>query len=174
MKDDIKKDQRLRENLIRQPIDIRIKTLHINCKCFDAPVDYAHEVCKGYHSLVNDRNDLLHGNVVVDKLQFNDLYFNQRVPVFATYRTMWERTIGVDVSAVGLEQLKTDLRIVEDLIVYVLGCLKPKARQQMEWLMAKRDLGLNTKSGGLGILFPSHLVDVMPAPPRVDRSAPSC
>ena len=60
-------DERLRENAIRQPIDVRVKSLSITCEGFRTPVDFAAEPCKKYNSLVNERNDLLHGNVVLSK-----------------------------------------------------------------------------------------------------------
>lgn len=171
MRSDLKKDTRLRENILRQPIDIRIKSLHLNCRDFSGPVDYAHEVCRRYHTLVNDRNDLLHGNVVVDKLKFNEVYFNGRVPVFNDYRSMWQRSIGVDIQAVGLEKLMSDVKTVEELIEYVLGCLTPVAKRGMQLLMSKRDLGQRVDNGTLGILFPSHLVDSILGPPRPDNEA---
>lgn len=62
-------DDRLRENTIRQPIDVRIKSLSLNCVGFEREVDYKHDAFEAYHSLVNERNDLLHGNVVVEKLR---------------------------------------------------------------------------------------------------------
>lgn len=93
MRPELKIDDRLRDNTIRQPIDVRVKSLHMTCVGFERPVDYAHEACKAYHSLVNERNDMLHGNVVLEKLKFNEVYFNGRVPVFKEYRSMWEVTV---------------------------------------------------------------------------------
>lgn len=103
MKPELKADDRLRENLFRQPIDVRVRGLSHNCLGFESSIDYSHDACRRYHSLVNERNDLLHGNVVVDKLKFNELYFNGRVPVFQAYSTMWERAYGVAQRAVGLD-----------------------------------------------------------------------
>jgi hypothetical protein len=164
MKDDLKKDDRLRENVTRQPIDIRIKSLHINCRGFSGPVDYAHEACRQYHSLVNERNDLLHGNVVISKLLFNEVFFNGRVPVFKEYKTMWERSFGVDVRSVGLDKLEAEIKVVDDLIGHVLTCLNPKTRELFTRVMETRDLGINEETGGLGILFPDHLIDNCPGP----------
>lgn len=163
MKEEIRRDDRLRENVIRQPIDIRIKSLHINCHGFSKPVDYADDACRRYHSLVNERNDLLHGNVVIEKLQFNEVYFNGRVPVFKEYRTMWERSFGVDMRSVGLDQLEAEARVVDDFIDYVLTCLDDRSRPQIDLLINTRDLGQESKTGRLGILFPPHLIDMVPA-----------
>ena len=162
MKPDLKSDERLKENTIRQPIDVRIKSLHMTCNGFKQSIDYAHESCKAYHSLVNERNDLLHGNVVLDKLKFNEVYFNGKVPVFKQYRSMWERSVGVEIQSVGLHRLEKEVQTVENFTSYLKSCMTDNIRSQFEKISEVRDLGLNSKNGRIGILFPNHLVDVFP------------
>jgi len=159
LRPDIKEDERLREHTIRQPIDIRIKTLHTNCIGFTKSVDYSSEPCRAYHTLVNERNDLLHGNVVLDKLKFSEVYFVGKIPIFKEYRTMWQRTVGVDVEAVGLHRLQNEVKVVRDLVDYINSCLEPQVKKQMEMIAQRRDLGFNKKTGRIGILFADHLVD---------------
>jgi hypothetical protein len=160
MKAGLKKAPRLCENAIRQHIDIRIKSLHHNCVGFSQPIDYSDKACGNYHSLVNERNDLLHGNVVIEKLQFNEVYFHGKVPVFKDYRSMWERSLGVEVNAVGLDRLTAELQVIDEFVVYVLSCLDPDVREQIERIMQNRDLGHNKDTNRIGILFPGHLVDM--------------
>jgi hypothetical protein len=162
MRPDLKSDERLRENTIRQPIDVRVKSLHMICVGFDRPVDYSHDACKAYHSLVNERNDLLHGNVVLDKLKFNEVFFNGRVPVFKQYRSMWERSVGVEIQSVGLHRLEREVETVNNLTTYLKSCMKEEVRAQFEYIAEMRDLGLNSENGRIGALFPSHLVDFLP------------
>lgn len=160
MRPDLRADDRLRENTIRQPIDIRLKSLHMTCIGFEGPVDYSTEACKAYHTLVNERNDMLHGNVVLEKLRFNDLYFNGTVPIFKQYRSLWERTVGVEIGAVGLHKLHQEVAVVNELISYLTTLLKPELRAQFQRISSTRDLGLRTGSGRIGILFPGYLVDM--------------
>lgn len=166
MRPDLKLDERLRENAIRQPIDVRVKSLHITCLGFERPVDYSHEFCKAYHTLVNERNDLLHGNVVLDKLKFNEVFFNGRVPVFKQYRSMWERSVGVEIQAVGLHRLEREVETVDNFTAYLKSCLNEKVREQFEHIAQMRDLGLNSENGRIGVLFPGHLVDFFPIFPE--------
>lgn len=140
MKPALKKDERLRENIIRQPIDVRIKSLSHNCIGFQRDVDYASDVCRRYHTLVNERNDLLHGNVVVEKLKFNQLYFNRKVPVFESYSSMWDRAFGVAQRSVGLEVLEQELATVNELIEYLLTCLNDRIRDQVRFFSEKHEL----------------------------------
>ena len=109
MKPEIKDDARLREDAFKRHIDIRIKSLSINCMGFEKKIDYTNEVCKKYHSLVNERNDLLHGNIDPHKLKFNDIYFDKKVPVFVNYRPMWKRTIGVESQSVGADKVSVEV-----------------------------------------------------------------
>ncbi|MDQ2070909.1 hypothetical protein [Natronospira bacteriovora] len=164
MKPALKRDDRLRENLIRQPIDVRIKSLSHNCVGFQSDVDYSHDSCRRYHSLVNERNDLLHGNVVIEKLKFNELYFNGRVPVFDSYASMWERAFGVSKKSVGLDLFHDERQIVEDFIEYVISCLEEKKQEEVRVFCACRDLGMSVDDGHLGILFSGQLVDTVPGP----------
>jgi hypothetical protein len=164
MKPALKKDDRLRENLIRQPIDVRIKSLSHNCIGFKTDIDYSDDVCRRYHSLVNERNDLLHGNVVVDKLKFNEIYFNGRVPVFQSYSTMWDRAFGVEQESVGLELLKQERETVENLIEYIVSCLDDAKQKQVRIFSERHELGMCLDDGRLGVLFSGQLVDMQPGP----------
>lgn len=164
MKPALKKDDRLRENLIRQPIDVRIKSLAHNCMGFKTDIDYSNDACRRYHSLVNDRNDLLHGNVVVDKLKFNEIYFNGRVPVFQSYSTMWDRAFGVTHQSVGLELLKQERETVENIIEYIISCLDDANQEQVRIFSEQHELGMCLDDGRLGVLFSGQLIDMRLGP----------
>lgn len=164
MKPELKNDDRLRENLIRQPIDVRVRGLSHNCLGFEHNIDYSHLACRRYHSLINERNDLLHGNVVVEKLKFNELYFNGRVPVFKAYSTMWERAFGVAKSSVGLDLINHEREVVDEFIDYVISCLNEKIQKQFRDFLHQRDLGLSLDDGRLGMLFSGQLVDMVMGP----------
>jgi hypothetical protein len=164
MKPDIKKDERLRENVIRQPIDIRIRGLGHNCSGFRQHIDYSSAPCKRYHTLVNERNDLLHGNIVIEKLRFNELYFNGKVPVFTRYSSMWERSFGVAHRSVGLDSVKAELTIVNDVIEYLLSCLEVTIQDRVRFMSEKFDLGICLDDGRLGVLFADRLVDFASGP----------
>ncbi len=159
---DIKSDSRLLESIYRQQIDVRVRGLHINCVGFDRPVDYKTDACKNFHRLINERNDLLHGNVVPEKQKFNEVYFLGKVPVFKEYRSLWDRTLAVEGDSVGIAQLEQEVQIVEKFVEYVVSCLKPKTRELIKLVLRKRDLARNHEDGRFGILFPDHLVESRP------------
>jgi hypothetical protein len=169
MRPEIRKDDRLRENMFRQPIDVRVRGLSVNCSGFAQPIDYASRPCADFHSLFNERNDLLHGNVAIEKLKFNDVLFWGKVPIFKQYRTMWERTFGVEMKVIGLSEVEREVAVVENFIDYILGCLKDKTRDWVKFMLSKSHLGINHEDGRLGMLFSDMLVDFRPGP----RAEPS-
>ena len=72
---------------------------------------------------------------------------------------MWAQSVGVSIEYSGVHKVSQDIVVVEDFIEYVLSCLKPKIREQVEIFMAKRDLGRNKANNRLGVLFPDAVVD---------------
>jgi hypothetical protein len=160
MRPEIRKDQRLWDNVFRQPIDVRIKSLSLNCNGFRCSPDYGSDPCRSYHSLVNERNDLLHGNVVIDKLKFNEVHFFGKVPVFREYRSLWERSLGVEMKAVGLERVHDEVKVVDNLIDYLLSCLSEKIQREAGLLVNRYELAVNTKTNRIGVLFPPRVADL--------------
>lgn len=164
MRPELKADSRLKDNAFKQPIDVRVKSLSLNCSGFKQHVDYSDPACSRYHSVVNERNDLLHGNINIGKLRFNEVYFHGTVPVFKEYRSMWQRSLGVERKAVGLDKVKEELAAIDDFITYVLSCLDDKARPNIEYMLSRLELGLNTRDNRLGVLFSEQLVDSKAGP----------
>lgn len=156
---DIKSNERLFKSTIRQPIDIRIQSLHINCIGFESAIDYSSKECGNFHTLMNERNDLLHGNVEVNKLSIGDVFFNKNVPLFLQYEDFWDKSIGVSMQSVKFDQIKSDRDVVTDFSKYILNKLKPEIKEQIEIIMDKGQLGFNHKTGRIGVLLPEHMVD---------------
>lgn len=159
MKPDLKADPRLMESVFREHIDIRISKMHLHCVGFVKAVDRQSEAYRDYQTIINQRNDLLHGNVDIKTLRFADIFFDGRIPVFPEYRSMWERSVGVWIAVTGLKQLETDIRKVDALIDHIFDCLRPEYAAQLRRMIEIRDLGYREDTKGVGVLFPDHLVD---------------
>jgi hypothetical protein len=164
MRPEIRKDARMVDNMFRQPIDIRVKSLQLNCVGFATQPDYATEPCKNYQTLVNQRNDLLHGNVVLDKLKFNEVHFWGKVPVFKEYRSFWDRSLQLEADAVGLDAVRKEVETVEALVQYLLSCLEPSLRDKIDFIAKRHELGIERATQRIGVLFPGWLVDFRPGP----------
>ncbi|STX28425.1 Uncharacterised protein [Legionella beliardensis] len=156
---EIKENNRLLENYIRSNIDIKIQLLHINCKGFASPVNWKSHECKNYNSLINIRNDLLHGNVNLKRLKINKVFFNKKVPIFTEYESLWQKTLGVNFDTCGFHEIDKEFKIVNDFIKYVLSCLNSQVREHVECIMDSPKFGINKNNASFGILFPNHIVD---------------
>lgn len=161
-KEDIKNNERLFQNVLRQPIDVRVQSLHINCIGFEEKIDYSSKECGDFHSLMNERNDLLHGNVEVNRLAIGDVYFRGKVPIFLEYQDFWDRSIGVSLESVGFKGIYKDHDAVIKFIEHIMSKLNPKVRTEVELTVGRMQLGLNRKNGRLGVLLPEHMVDFRP------------
>ncbi|MFC4260053.1 hypothetical protein ACFOZ5_13595 [Marinobacter lacisalsi] len=161
-KKDIKNNERLFQNVLRQPIDVRVQSLHINCIGFEEQIDYSSKECRNFHSLMNERNDLLHGNVEVNKLAIGDVYFRGKVPIFLEYQDFWDRSIGVSLDSVGFKGIYKDHEAVIEFIQHIMSKLNPEVRAEVALTTGRRQLGLNKKNGRLGVLLPEHMVDFRP------------
>lgn len=158
-KPDVKSNKRLFQNALRQPIDIRVQSLHMTCLGFEGAIDYQADACKAFHTLMNERNDLLHGNVEVSKLRYGEVYFNGKVLLFIEYGDFREKSIGRSLAAVKAESIFAYWVVVNSFIQYILSRMDENVSTNIKYMMSKYDLGLNNESGRIGVLFPSQMVD---------------
>ena len=156
---DIKKSSRWFNSVVRANMDVRVQSLHINCIGFKQPVDWASEPCKAYNSIVNRRNDILHGNISPEKLKIGEIYFKGKVPIFKEYQTLWQHSIGVSLDASGFFSVQEELGVVTKFMEYVMGCLENTYKENVEFMSKRRDLGLNKKNGRIGVLLPDSIAD---------------
>lgn len=158
-KPEIKSNERVYQNVLRQPIDIRIQSLHLNCVGFTRAVDYSSEECKAFHTLMNERNDLLHGNVEVEKLSIGDVYFRGKVPLFLKYDDFWSISIGASMNSVRFDDIHKDYETVKNFVKFIKTHLNEALIEHMDMILDKTPLGLNKKTGRLGILFSDRIAD---------------
>ena len=160
-KKEYKKDKRLYENLIRQNIDIRVKTLHLNCNGFKKPIDGEEKEFKDFLTLMNNRNDFLHGNIDPTKLMFEDVYFDMEyIPLFKEDEGIITKTMKNYLQNVEAEKAFNDYITAQKFIEFVLDHLGEKQRKYMEHLLITRMPGYNHQTKGIGILFPIGLAEI--------------
>ncbi|NRT12610.1 hypothetical protein [Flavobacterium sp. 14A] len=160
-KDDYKKDKRLYENLIRQQIDIRVKTLHLNCDGFNKSVNSEEESFKKFHTIMNNRNDFLHGNIDPTRLMFEDVYFDlEYIPLFDEDEGIIIKTMKNYLKNVEQKTAFSDYNTVLEFIQFILSHLKENERKYIEHLLMTRMPGYNHNTKGVGILFNVGLAEI--------------
>lgn len=156
-KNEYKTDERLYESLIREQIDIRVKTLHLHCTCFPKQIDCSTSAFKNFHSLMNRRNDFLHGNVDPIKLVVEDVWFDHNtIPLFQEDEGVIQKMMRNYCTNVEPEKALHDFQSVSKFIELVLMSMDDTSFQLFVQLMCDRMPGINKKTRRLGVLFPSE------------------
>lgn len=164
-KPDIKGDQRLYQDVIRREIDVRVKSLHLYCDGFEKPVDGESERFKAFHTLMNGRNDFLHGNVDPTKLKYDTVYFDYRtLPIFEKRASFGELALSHRLIHVEPERALADIETVIKFIEAVLECIEPKRRTVVEGIMNSTSPGWRPDKGTVGMLFPEVIIHSVPGP----------
>ncbi|CAM3725889.1 hypothetical protein [Flavobacterium chungbukense] len=160
-KEEYKQDNRLYENLIRQQIDIRVKTLHLNCNGFKKQIDGESETFKNFHTLMNNRNDFLHGNVDPTRLMFEDVFFDMEyIPLFHEDDSIIIKTMKNYLKNVESQKAFSDYNTVKLFIAFILSHLHDDHRKYLEHLLLTRMPGYNHQTKGIGILFNVGLAEM--------------
>jgi hypothetical protein len=124
-RDEIRNSERLFNAFIKENIDIRVQSLHLKCVGFKEAVKWDSVQCQKYHSIVNQRNDLLHGNIAIETRKFSETFFHGNIPVFKRYETMWQQSIGVSIKTSGVDDVRANYEVVQEFVKHVLTCLNP-------------------------------------------------
>lgn len=156
---EIKDNDRHFQSVIRQQIDIRVQSLHINCVGFKEMIDYTSDVCKKFHTIINERNDILHGNMDLKNLKIGEIYFNRTVPIFTEYDDFYSRTSGVYLNSIKYDSVMRDFESINEFISYIIEKLEPSQKVCIEQIVFRREIGINSKDGRLGALLPNHFTD---------------
>lgn len=148
------------ENAIHQPINVRVQNLHTLCVGFDIPVDWNNQlICKKFHSLMNKRNELLHGNINPFSNMFDTVYFDGYTPLFNEFRDISYDTHEASIKGVEFDIVLDDYQVAQDFISYLLLCLRDDIRGHVKVMMDKSYPGWDDKRKCLGVLFPEHSVN---------------
>ncbi len=159
-KSEVKNDQRLYKDLINKQIDVRVKSLHLYCEGLSSPVDASSDKFKNFHTLMNARNDILHGNIDPMRLKFDEVYFDGTIPLFPNYKDFSTRGTKESLSGIEPETVMADVKVVREFIQFVLDHLKPDYRASVQNLMDDPKPGWREDTKRVGILF-SEFAEMM-------------
>jgi hypothetical protein len=139
--------------LIRKDVDVRLKLLHINCVGFAKAIDTNDQLYKDFHSLMNERNDLLHGNIDPEKLSYETVYFDKTIPLFTEPQGLARNSLGVSLKGVEPEVTLKRVELVRSFIAFIISHLEKPYREQISLILDKRELGWRSDTKRIGILF---------------------
>lgn len=166
-KAEMKHDRRVFDSTLRQQIDVRVASLHLNCQGFVKPLDRGNDEFKQFHQLMNSRNEILHGNIDPSSLKFGRAHFDRvrykpqgpvhQIPVFDDEQNLAYRLLEGCLRDIAPEIALAEIAVVRRFVSYVLGHLDPRSRSAMEVVMASEHLGWESARQRVGVLFSSMI-----------------
>lgn len=159
-KPEVRSNKRIYENFIRKEIDIRIASLQMHCDGLERPVDMKHDSVRGFRQVMDNRNDLLHGNVDPKALFFEELYFDGDIPLFKREQYLAERGLRPLLQKIEPAQALEDVDKVSTFCCYVLSCLRPDVKGWVEAYLKDLTPGWREDTGRVGLLFPDAVADI--------------
>jgi hypothetical protein len=145
--------QQTRDDFKRESILNRLESLSIKCTGFLKDVDMNSPEINTFKSLMNRRNDLLHGNIMPESRKEDDFLMYEDIPIIKSFRSIYDRSIGPVVNAFPISEAKQDFDAAIGLIIYLLGCLKPEIKSEVEPMLESLDLHQERKTKTLKALF---------------------
>jgi hypothetical protein len=162
-KPELKADARVYDNAFRQQIDVRVTSLHLNCSGIKAQVDRSRKEFKEFHTLMNSRNDLLHGNVNPTALPCGSVWFDRvrydrnqpahQIPLFDDEKNLAFRLLEGGFADIDPTHAMKDIGIVRAFIRLLLNYVKDEYRESVAMAMQSEILGCHKVEKRVGILF---------------------
>jgi len=156
---EFKADKRLYDDYRRKEIDIRLKLLSVNCVGFTKPVDGKKPEIREFLRLMNERNDLLHGNTDPALLAFQTVYFDHMIPLFPTQVDFAGSILRNSLNGIEPATVLSGVNTVKNLASYISSLLEDKVRKQVELIMSTRDLGWRSSTRRIGVLFGPGMIE---------------
>jgi hypothetical protein len=149
-------DTRLYDSIFRQDVDVRVRSLHLHCRGFTGPVDTGDKRFKSFQSLMQHRNDFLHGNFDPAKLAYATVYFDDMIPLPKKYENMSELALVNSLKHVEPPTALADLTAVDEFIDLTLEATHEKVRAALRQFMMTLDPGWLEAGQRPGVLFPEN------------------
>ena len=159
---DVKKDQRIYDDVLRREIDLRVKTLHLVCTGFPGPVDTESQSFKSFLTLMNSRNDFLHGNIDPRKLQYDSVSFDGNIPLYDRYKNFSELAFVQKLIHVEPKAALNDVDIVDGFINFLLQHLDPTSQKAVQLFMSVLNPGYRIDTKQVGVVLPSLVMHGVP------------
>lgn len=151
---EIKRNQAAFTAFVRLPLNQKLERLADNCRGFARPIEQNNPVFGRYWSVVNRRNDLIHGNVDPVRDALEVVYFHGKRPLYKSggdrIRQLWLRLID-QYNPWGVVD---DYLAMHAFIIEILDHLTPANRNSLGYIMGDSQPGWDNKRKIYGILFP--------------------
>lgn len=159
-KKEIKDNSRLYKSTIHDQIDLRIQRLNLNCQHFIKPIDINDRRYKNFLTIMNSRNDFLHGNVDPLRWNFGEIYFDQHtIPIYEDNFDFMELATKNMLKFVEPDAVLQEYRHLEEFKDFILEHVTKEAREAVACIANTLEPGWRKDNKVVGILLPEHGID---------------
>ncbi len=152
-KPELRADKTLYHGVLRQSLDLRIRSLHLHCRGFASGVDFADERYVAFGKLRDKRNQILHGNLDPKEMVIDRLYFDGTVPVFHSEGSVMHRLIRSATTLSGPLSAKQSIRDAEAFVGLVYAAMTHDVQREIADIASREEIGQREDTGRLGLLF---------------------
>ena len=157
-KKEIRENKNIYEARIREDLNIKIPSLHINCDHFEKPIDINSIEYKNFSRIMNERNWFFHGNADPHKDRLETIYFDKNTPLYKIPGDVHEKYFGMLLKMIQPKEILEKYVKAHEFMIYVVNCFKAEYREQLWAMLESNSLGYNIKDDRFGVLLPDVLV----------------
>ena len=151
------------EKFSRDPIDVRIKSLHLHCDGFKRPVLTSDDRFREFLRIMNRRNDTLHGNIDPKKDFGEILYFDQQdIPLPTAQHSLGEMAFKHVMADLSTERSLSSVKAVRGFVELLVESLDTDTISIVRRVIDELLLGRESKTGRIGVILPSARVALSP------------
>lgn len=154
---EVKRDQEAFGAFVRSPLNQKLTEMADKCRGFERPIEQINPAFGRYWSVVNKRNDILHGNVDPVRNAMEVVYFHGKRPLYKSggdrIRQHWLRLID----QYRPQEVVDDYIAMHIFIAEIMNHLEPAYRHSLELVMEDTQPGWDNKRKIFGRLFPNHV-----------------
>lgn len=158
---EVKRDPEAFSAFVRTPLNQKLIGLADVCRGFDRPIAQNNPAFGRYWSVVNKRNDVLHGNVDPVRDALEVVYFHGKRPLYKSggdrIRQHWIRLLG----QYRPREILEDYIATHAFIIEILNHLTPAYRRSLLLVMEDTQPGWDNKRKIFGRLFPDAVATVL-------------
>jgi hypothetical protein len=154
---ELKRDQEAFTAFVRSPLNQKLTEMADRCRGFERPIEQTNPVFGRYWSVVNKRNDILHGNVDPVRDALEVVYFHGKRPLYRSggdrIRQHWVRLLD----QYKPREVADDYLAMHAFIIEILNHLTPAYRHSIQLIMEDTQPGWDNRRKIFGRLFPNFV-----------------
>jgi len=154
---EIKEDKATFDLILRKKINERVLYIN-NCIGIQKEISIDDIEWKNVHTIFNNRNDLLHGNININKLKYGEVSFIKNMPLFSNFSSFRDELLSNSYYKYK-DLIELEIESTERFFYYVLFSFEIKVAEEIKTMLTSHSLGYNDKTKRFGILFSDNMID---------------